>query len=147
MNKFIFWTFLLVGCVLTSCLISKDDKQDVMPVTQVQQSESRTKKAVQAQTIRVQVTGAVLEPGIYELPAGSRAEAVIAAAGGFTEDADTERVNLVRKLRDGTLVRVPAVKQAKNSAVKSASSRKSIKAEGQPTVKRAQKRKDKDGKN
>ena len=64
----------------------------------------------QGKTIRVQVSGAVLEPGIYDLPADSRAETAIAAAGGLTEDADTERVNMVRKLRDGMLLKVPALK-------------------------------------
>ena len=65
---------------------------------------------VQGKTIRVQVSGAVLEPGIYDLSADSRAEAAIAAAGGLTEAADTERVHMVRKLRDGMLLKVPALK-------------------------------------
>lgn len=57
--------------------------------------------------MRVQVSGAVLEPGIYDVPANCRVEEAIAAAGGMTENADSERVNLVRKVRDGMQIRVP----------------------------------------
>lgn len=60
-----------------------------------------TSKTAQAKTVRVQVSGAVLEPGIYDVPASCRVEEAIAAAGGLTENADSERVNMVRKVRDG----------------------------------------------
>lgn len=74
-----------------------------------------TSKAAQAKTVRVQVSGAVLEPGIYDLPANCRVEEAIAAAGGLTENADSERVNLVRKVRDGMQIRVPVQKAARTS--------------------------------
>lgn len=146
-KKFVFVLFLVVGCVATS-FISSSDGDGKLSATNMQSVEpQRASKKVQAKTICVQVSGAVLEPGIYELPADSRAEAVIAAAGGFTEEADTERVNLVRKLRDGMLVRVPVRKAAKTSAAKAAGNRKSSKVEAQPTVKRVQKRKSDAAKN
>lgn len=65
--------------------------------------------------MRVQVSSAVLEPGIYDLPANCRVEEAIAAAGGMTENADSERVNLVRKVRDGMQIRVPVQKAARTS--------------------------------
>lgn len=63
----------------------------------------------------MQVSGAVLEPGIYDVPASCRVEEAIAAAGGLTENADSERVNLVRKVRDGMQIRVPVQKAARTS--------------------------------
>lgn len=75
-----------------------------------------TSKAAQAKTVRVQVSGAVLEPGIYDVPASCRVEEAIAAAGGLTENADSERVNLVRKVRDGMQIRVPVQKAARKSS-------------------------------
>ena len=63
----------------------------------------------------MQVSGAVLEPGIYDLPANCRVEEAIGAAGGMTENADSERVNLVRKVRDGMQIRVPVQKAARTS--------------------------------
>lgn len=146
-KKIIFIAVLLAGCAVTSFMSSKD-KDASLPVAPVQSaSTQRTAKKAQSETIRVQVTGAVLEPGIYELPAGSRAEAAIAAAGGLTADADTERVNMVRKLRDGVLLRVPAFKPAKTSAVKQKSTAKGQRQAGQQSAKRASKRKSGDGKN
>lgn len=61
-------------------------------------------------TIKVYVTGAVAETGkTVELPIGSRAEDAINAAGGATETADLQRVNMAQLLRDGDQVNVPAI--------------------------------------
>lgn len=112
-KKIIFLLLLLAGCAATSLLSS--DKEELAPAASfssagMQGAGSQRFGKTQGKTIRVQVSGAVLEPGIYDLPADSRAEAAIAAAGGLTEAADTERVNMVRKLRDGMLLQVPALK-------------------------------------
>ena len=110
-KKLIFIAVLLTGCVITS-LISTNDKEKTLPVSSLPQSAQSavTSKAAQAKTVRVQVSGAVLEPGIYDVPASCRVEEAIAAAGGLTENADSERVNLVRKVRDGMQIRVPVQK-------------------------------------
>ena len=67
-------------------------------------------------TIFVDVEGAVAEPGIRELPAGSRVADAIAAAGGYGTDADlaaaATAINLAQPLTDGEQVRVPAVGEA-----------------------------------
>lgn len=112
-KKIIFLLLLLAGCAATSMLSS--DKEELAPAASfsragVQSAGGQRSGKAQGKTIRVQVSGAVLEPGIYDLPADSRAEAAIAAAGGLTEKADAERVNMVRKLRDGMLLQVPALK-------------------------------------
>lgn len=116
-KKLIFITILLTGCIITS-LISTNDKAKTLPggssLPQSVQS-AVTSKAAQAKTVRVQVSGAVLEPGIYDVPASCRVEEAIAAAGGLTENADSERVNLVRKVRDGMQIRVPVQKAAQTS--------------------------------
>jgi competence protein ComEA len=67
-------------------------------------------------TIFVDVEGAVAEPGIRELPTGSRVADAIAAAGGYGTDADlaaaATAINLAQPLTDGEQVRVPAVGDA-----------------------------------
>lgn len=127
-KKLIFIAILLTGCIITS-FISTNDKEKALPVSSLPQSVQGavTSKAAQAKTVRVQVSGAVLEPGIYDLSANCRVEEAIAAAGGLTENADSERVNLVRKVRDGMQIKVPAQKatrtssaQKKNAQTKSA---------------------------
>lgn len=115
-KKIIFIAVLIVGCIITS-LISTNDKEKTLPVSSLLQSAQGavTSKTAQVKTVRVQVSGAVLEPGIYDVPASCRVEEAIAAAGGMTENADSERVNLVRKVRDGMQIRVPVQKVTRTS--------------------------------
>jgi competence protein ComEA len=62
--------------------------------------------------ITIYVTGAVGKPeSLLTLPAGSRTQDAIEAAGGLTDAADLERINLAGILRDGDQVHVPAVGQ------------------------------------
>lgn len=49
----------------------------------------------------VHVSGAVMQPGVYAIDAGSRLFEVIALAGGFTKSADQSSVNLARIVVDG----------------------------------------------
>lgn len=64
-------------------------------------------------TIVVDVEGAVLQPGIRELPAGSRIADALAAAGGYAADADLDAtaatINLAEPLADGQQVVVPRI--------------------------------------
>lgn len=62
-----------------------------------------------ASVVFVHVHGQVASPGLFELPEGSRVVDVVAAAGGFTAEADQAAVNLARPLVDGEQLRVPAV--------------------------------------
>lgn len=60
----------------------------------------------------VHVAGAVATPGVYRLPAGSRVEAALAAAGGPAPDGDAGMVNLAAVLVDGQRLYVPRVGEA-----------------------------------
>lgn len=51
--------------------------------------------------IVVDVDGAVAHPGLYKLPADSRVQAALAAAGGLSPQADAHRINRAAKLHDG----------------------------------------------
>jgi hypothetical protein len=58
--------------------------------------------ALDGKAIEVYVTGAVQKPGVYPLHEGDRIEDALAAAGGTTQDADTESLNLALRVRDRT---------------------------------------------
>ena len=58
-------------------------------------------------TITVYICGCVLNPGVYELPEGSRICDGLDAAGGFAEGADETRINLAGYLKDGDMVFFP----------------------------------------
>ena len=53
-------------------------------------------------SISVHVTGAVVNPGVYDLPQDSRVADAVQAAGGFLPIADDENVNLAMIVEDGT---------------------------------------------
>ncbi len=55
------------------------------------------------------VEGAVAEPGLYRLAAGSRVVDAVAAAGGLTEQADRDALNLARPVKDGEQLHVPVL--------------------------------------
>ena len=57
----------------------------------------------------VHVAGAVVAPGVHELPAGSRVIDAVRASGGLASDADAGAVNLAAELVDGSQVYVPRV--------------------------------------
>lgn len=62
--------------------------------------------------LRIHVAGAVRQPGVYALPAGSLVEQAIEAAGGPDEGASLDAVNLATRVQDGDQVRVPYLSAA-----------------------------------
>ncbi|MDL2264335.1 helix-hairpin-helix domain-containing protein [Synergistaceae bacterium OttesenSCG-928-I11] len=60
----------------------------------------------------VYVTGAVMSPGVYEIPEGSRVNDAVKRAGGFSIHANPDGINLAARLNDGTHIRVPAMGEA-----------------------------------
>jgi len=66
--------------------------------------------------MQIHVTGAVQHPGLYLLPQESRVRDAIEAAGGFSEDASYNAVNLAAFLEDGTQLLVPVLNQAVKSS-------------------------------
>ena len=61
----------------------------------------------EAQLLAVFVCGAVMNPGVYELPADSRVYEAIALAGGMTDEAATTAVNQAELLSDGQMIEIP----------------------------------------
>jgi competence protein ComEA len=55
----------------------------------------------------IHVSGEVIAPGIYRLPAGARIEDALKASGGATANGDIHRINLAARLADGQQIVVP----------------------------------------
>ncbi|MDE4083751.1 helix-hairpin-helix domain-containing protein [Planococcus maritimus] len=77
-------------------------------------SEETTEQAPPAETdatpptsVMIDVKGAVQQEGLYELPAGSRINDAIEAAGGFLPEADSRSINLAVIVLDESSVYVP----------------------------------------
>ena len=70
--------------------------------------------------IKVYVTGAVAQPGVYPATSGERVGDVVARAGGLTAAADPVAINLARRARDEMHVHVPAKGETAPAAASSA---------------------------
>lgn len=75
--------------------------------TQIEKQESRSG----SETIQVFVCGAVKVSDVYQLPREARVRDAIEAAGGFSEDADKEWLNLAAVLQDGEKLYIYTVEE------------------------------------
>ncbi|HPC75351.1 MAG TPA: helix-hairpin-helix domain-containing protein [Synergistales bacterium] len=55
----------------------------------------------------IYITGAVMRPGVYRLPGGTRVYQAVEQAGGLSSEADPEAFNMALPLFDGIHVHVP----------------------------------------
>jgi competence protein ComEA len=69
-----------------------------------------------APALIIDVTGEVVEPGVYELPAGSRVIDAIRAAGGAKAKAALSELNLARVIKDGEQIYVDLIYTAGSRA-------------------------------
>ena len=66
-----------------------------------------SQRGVESLRIAVHVVGAVQQPGVYHLAAGSRGDDAVRLAGGATAQADLKQVNLAAVLVDGQQLLIP----------------------------------------
>lgn len=67
--------------------------------------------------IQVQVSGAIIQPGVYKITLGSRIADAIDLAGGARPDADLGDINLAGKLSDGDSILVPSLPDRSSSPI------------------------------
>jgi competence protein ComEA len=69
------------------------------------------------QPLTVEVRGAVVTAGVYELPPGSRVQDAVEAAGGLDATADLSTINLARRVRDGEVIVIATLPTGGETAV------------------------------
>ena len=95
------------------------EKTEASEATEAAKEEKQT-EAVEAQPkptelptkIFVDVCGAVVNPGVYEMEGDSRIFQAIEAAGGFLPEAATRLVNQAQPVSDGQQIYVPTQEEA-----------------------------------
>ena len=85
---------------------------DTQPVAIASPKEKFSSPAISppspaADIIIIHVAGAVKKPGVYKLSSSSRAVDAVHAAGGPTQGASLDGINLAQKLYDGTQLYIP----------------------------------------
>ena len=102
MNKTYWWlsAFIIVGVLLGAGII--------FLVTRPPRGEPIILLPAPTQSpFTVYVSGEVKKPGLYSVPAGSRVNDVIQAAGGVTGNSNIDVLNLARIIKDGEQIIVP----------------------------------------
>ena len=68
-----------------------------------------------ASPIQIHIIGEIEQPGVYKLARNSRVQDAIEKAGGLTDDADDQTINLAALLEDGQQIHIPAKIQSWSS--------------------------------
>ena len=92
-----------IELVVTDSVISTSDEAD----SHFDSSDDSTKDDSNTD-IYVHICGAVINPGVYQVPAGTRVYQALELAGGSSDDAYLSGINLADKLADGQKVYIPA---------------------------------------
>ena len=87
----------------------KDKEEEVTKkvTTEDEKTETTMDATENKSAICVYICGAVVNEGVYELPAGSRVSDALEKAGGYSENALHGYVNLAKVVEDGERVYIP----------------------------------------
>ena len=97
----------LAGLTLFQSLRSKPDPDLLPPATPVPTAQMTATPG----PVRVYVSGAVQNPDVYSLAPDSIVKDAVLAAGGATDRADLDRINLALPVSDGQHIYVPSMGQ------------------------------------
>lgn len=96
---------VVIGLVLTR------SQQQASEVVMLEETAVPPEASASAKSIVVDVAGAVVDPGVYELTEGVRVEDALVKAGGFLPEADsayvTKHINRAQLLTDGAKIYIP----------------------------------------
>jgi len=99
-------------------------ERPVETLEDVDKKETVVQKDIRAvPVVRVHVAGAVVNPGVYEIPVGMTVMEAIAYSGGLAPDANLDKVNLAKMVGSGQRVFVPFLKERQSRSRSSKSAR------------------------
>ncbi|MCR5836538.1 MAG: helix-hairpin-helix domain-containing protein [Lachnospiraceae bacterium] len=104
---------------LTGCGLKEKDfaELSISHSEDGQQESISDKETTQINTdfelIYIYITGCVKNPGVYSINKSERMISAVKLAGGFTDEASEECVNLASKLEDGEHIKILSKKQYK----------------------------------
>lgn len=110
--------FFLLGAILVINSLFRGILVD--PQVQIEYLESdKTTDLDRSSGVLVDIEGAVISPGVYQLPAESRIKDLLVLAGGFSERADRiyceKNLNLAQILKDGQKIYIPELSDTPGS--------------------------------
>lgn len=107
--------FLFIILFITSFYYYKDKRKNEMMVIKTSRLQDEQKEN-DIKEIKVYICGEVKKPGVYTLIEGERLYKLIEIAGGFTDKAAKENLNLAMKLKDEDYIFVPSIEGLLNNS-------------------------------
>lgn len=85
-------------------IFNKSDDEIELTSDLTLEVEEESNEEVEEEKIKIDIKGAVKNPGVYELASNSRVDDAIKISGGLTKDADTSVINLSKNLTDEMVI-------------------------------------------
>lgn len=80
----------------------EEEEIDIFEPIEVEKQEKEEIEKIE--TIKIDIKGAVNNPGVYEVAVGSRLIDAVNISGGLTKEADTSTINLSKVLKDEMVI-------------------------------------------
>lgn len=114
---------LIIGYIIIKCSLNNNESAEVVLDEfdlefneNINVKEEREDLAIDSsKNFYVDIKGAVLNPGVYEIEENKKVIDVVNLAGGFTDNADTSLINLAKKVVDEMVIIIYTVEEVKNS--------------------------------
>lgn len=123
-QKYFMYSFLLLFVCMSFTIIYvsfNSDVKTVEPEVIALSDDEEKDEIIEAavETIFIDIKGEVDNPGVYEMQLGDRVIDAVQIAGGFTDEATTDNVNLSKKLKDESVIIIPSyLKDYENVTIK-----------------------------
>ena len=111
--------FIIVIITVVSYFYYSNNKKNLIDVISQDSKVPGTsdENVTSKNEISVYICGEIIKPGVYNLSKDDRLIKLIEMAGGFTQKADMEAVNLAEKLVDEDFIKIPSVIVDSNSEI------------------------------
>ncbi len=100
----------------------------------VEKIENKEEKVSEKNIVKIDIKGAVVKPGVYEIENNKRVVDVIELAGGTTKEANTNYINLSTKVTDEMVIWVYTNKEIEELKLKESSVQYMVKECNCPVV-------------
>ena len=138
------WSLAVKGAVIAVVLLllvavggllpkKEEAVEEIEAVVTTVVAEKTEVSTTQETVIFVDIKGAVKNPGVYQMKVGDRVKDALDAAGGLTAEADSQKVNLAKRLEDQMVIVVPKVGE-ESEEIPTGETRKEATKEGKVNI-------------
>jgi len=110
-NKIILISIIIISSILAYYYFNEQEIQEYRADDIVQQQTEMVEK----EEIVIHISGEVNNPGVIKMEEGSRIADAIEKAGGCTQTANLDNVNLAYIVQDGTKIYIPTIEEENNN--------------------------------